>query len=397
MSLRMQLAGAGMVVGLVGIVGLAFAQFGGVFESTSTVTVSAPRAGLVLEPDAKVKLRGVQIGRVTGIDISDGRALLTLAMQPNSLALVPKNVKVDIESTTVFGAKFVNFEVPADPSPAHLTAGTELAAGQVTVEYDTLFQHLTDLLGKVQPDKVNATLDALATALHGRGADIGDMLTTADTYLKTMNPELPTVQRDMSKTADVANLYADSAPDLLATIRNLTSTSDSIVAEQNNLSKVLLAVMGVNDPGNVGAVLRDNEQRLDTVLDVLRPSTALLDRYSPVLNCVVIGLDRVQPLANQIFGGGQEGVALNAGLEWGSQPYRNPPDLPKVHATGGPNCMNLTTIPLTMGQPNAPWVVTDTSEVPYIPATRTNVDPNNLFRLLYPFAQGVSTPTGGGK
>ena len=34
------------------------------FTSTDTVTVMSPRAGLVMERDAKVKYRGIQIGKV---------------------------------------------------------------------------------------------------------------------------------------------------------------------------------------------------------------------------------------------------------------------------------------------------------------------------------------------
>ena len=35
------------------------------FTATDKVTVMSPRAGLVMEQDAKVKYRGIQIGKVT--------------------------------------------------------------------------------------------------------------------------------------------------------------------------------------------------------------------------------------------------------------------------------------------------------------------------------------------
>src|SRR5262249_25583210 len=72
------------------------------FTSTDTVTVMAPRAGLVMEKDAKVKYRGIQIGKVKGIDYSNDQAELTLAINSGDMRYIPSNAPVRIASTTVF-------------------------------------------------------------------------------------------------------------------------------------------------------------------------------------------------------------------------------------------------------------------------------------------------------
>lgn len=392
-SMRLQLAGVAMVATVAGVVALAFAQFNGDFTKTSTITVSAPRAGLVMNQNAEVKLRGVKIGRVTAIDrngteSSPGTAQLTLALDPDSLRLLPTNVAVDIESTTVFGAKYVNFELPAKPAPTRLTAGATVSAKSVTVEYDTLFQHLSDLLGKVQPQKVNATLEAIATALRGQGAQLGELVTQADSYLATINPTLPTLQQDFDKVADVSNLYAETGPNLLTTVSNATVTSDSIVAEQHNLDAVLVSVLGLN--AKTGTVLRQNQTRLATALDVLRPTTAVLGEYAPAINCTVMGLDNFQPVGERMFGGDFEGVGFNSSFMPPPMPYQVPEDLPKVAASGGPNCWGLPYPPTGKNVPNAPYVVTDNAVVPYAPSTHPSVGGPNVFSLLF---DGL-TPTG---
>jgi phospholipid/cholesterol/gamma-HCH transport system substrate-binding protein len=404
MKVGKHLAGAAMILGIAGVVALAFAQFDGAFGSTSTVTVSAPRAGLVMDPDAKVKLRGVEIGRVTKISEFADHATLTLALQRDTLSLLPANVHVDIESTTVFGAKYVNLTIPQHPSPDRLSPGAHLAATGVTVEVNTLFQQLVDVLSKVRPEQVNTTLAALATALHGRGGELGDLLTEADSYLTQLNPTLPTLRPDLDKAADVTNLYADTAPRLLHGIANLDTTGETIVAEQSPLLKTLLAVIGLNDPGNPGDVLRANERDLGTVLDELDPSTALFDRYSPVLNCLIVGLDRLQPIDNQVFGGGQEGIALNSGFMYGARPYTAAHDMPKVHATGGPHCWGLPTMRIGPQYPFAPYLVDDTANVPYAPSTSLDVNAPSIFQLLYgntyrgkPIGGPLETPAPGGR
>ena len=82
-----------------------------------------------MNPDAKVKMRGVQVGKVDSIDsLPNGQAALHLAMDPSQLHLIPANVLVDITSTTVFGAKFVELVPPAEPSAQPLHAGQVLEA-----------------------------------------------------------------------------------------------------------------------------------------------------------------------------------------------------------------------------------------------------------------------------
>ncbi|WP_084485546.1 MCE family protein [Nocardia beijingensis] len=387
-GLGLKLAGAAMVLALVAIVTVALIMFVGGFTPTATVTVDAPRSGLVLDPDAKVKVRGVEIGRVAAIDNTADGARLKLALDPELLKLVPSNADVDIRSTTVFGAKYVNFIVPQQPSSTSLAPGAVVTAQRVTVEFNTLFQHLSDVLAKIEPEKLNATLSALGTALQGRGDKLGQLLVQSDAYLRDINPYLPTLQQDLTKTGQVTDLYADSVNDLLRTVDNFTVTSKTLAQEQDSLDNVLVNLTGLAD--TTGAVLRENENQLGTALDLLRPTTGLLDEYAPALYCLIGGLGKALPLGEAVFGGLQEGVALNTGFMYGAKPYTYPEDLPKVNATGGPQCGGiLDRVPGS----HANYVVTDTSEGHvYTPSTTLTVNPPKVFQLLFAGLPGVPRP-----
>ena len=74
------LAGLGLFVAIALIFALAVGLFRGSFTETVPVTVISDRAGLVMNPDAKVKMRGVQVGKVKTIEERpDGTAALHLA------------------------------------------------------------------------------------------------------------------------------------------------------------------------------------------------------------------------------------------------------------------------------------------------------------------------------
>ena len=132
------------------------------FTSTDKVTVTSPRAGLVMDTDAKVKYRGIQIGEVESIEYAGDQAKLTLAIDRSQMRYIPSNAPVRIASTTVFGAKSVEFVPPDSPSGTSLRPGAKVQAASVQLEVNTLFQTLTDVLHKIDPVDLNATLSALA-------------------------------------------------------------------------------------------------------------------------------------------------------------------------------------------------------------------------------------------
>jgi virulence factor Mce-like protein len=350
------LAGLATVLAIIAAVATATYLFRGGSVETVPVTVLSQRAGLVMNPDAKVKLLGVPVGRVASIEQRpDGRAVIHLEMDPAQLAQIPANVGVEIASTTVFGAKSVDLVPPADPSPQKLKPGQELDAGRVTVEFNTIFQQLTSVLSKIQPEKLNATLGAISSAMDGRGEKFGQALTDLDRLLANLDPSLPNLSHDIEMSAPALTAYADAAPDLVATAGNATRFSQTVVEEQHNLDALLISAIGLGDIGN--DVIGSNRQPLTDVLHLLVPTTLLTNRYNEALTCTLSGLHRFAlepPLP-------VPGVIVSIGFMLGLERYRYPANLPKVAASGGPQCLGLPVVP-----PNTrpPFLIADVGANP---------------------------------
>jgi len=350
------LAGLAAIAVLAGIVAGAAALFDGRFTGSVPVTVLSPRAGLVMYPDAKVKMRDVTVGRVDSVTARpDGLAEITLALDPAQTQAIPSNVSVDIASTTVFGAKFVQFLPPADPSPVPLQAGRVLESEHVTVEINTVFEQLVNVLDRIQPEKLNETLGAVAAAMNGRGDRFGQMLVDLDSVLGAIEPALPALVTDLALAPAVASTYADTAPDLITTGANAASIGDTVVDEEHNLDAFLLGMIGLSDAGQ--PVLARNRDGLTTLLDLLVPTTTLTDEYNEALTCSLTGLAFLADSKPVDV----EGLGLSANFLWGTDPYRYPEDLPKVAASGGPQCSVLP-VPYE-GRP--PFVVADVGADPF--------------------------------
>ena len=356
-SLLRPLMGLITIVVIVAAFALAANLFRGGFTPSEPVTVIAERAGLVMNADAKVQVRGVQVGKVASIEeLPDGGAALHLAMDPDRLSAIPANALVDIASTTVFGAKYVQFVFPDNPSPESLRPGQVIDAQHVMVEVNTIFEQLTSVLAQIDPPKLNETLGAISSALSGRGEKLGQMLVDLDAYLAKIEPSLPALSRDLEVAPDVLRAYADAAPDFVSVADDSARISDTIVDQEQNLDAALVSVIGLADVGN--DVVGQNRQPLTDVLHLLVPTTELTKQYNQALWCALSGMIETShrpPLK-------EPGVVVLAGFLWGQERYRYPMDLPKAGGTGGPQCTGLPHLPF---EAVPPYVVADTGTNPW--------------------------------
>ncbi|MCP2289755.1 hypothetical protein ACFYT3_26630 [Nocardia amikacinitolerans] len=98
---------------------------------------------------------------------------------------------------------------------------------------------------------------------------------------------------------------------------------------------------------------------------------------------MIVGIASVMPLAETIFGGMVAGAVFNANFVAASEPYQYPEDLPKVNATGGPDCSGIEQ---RMPGAHANHHVSDTAEgSPYVPSTsaRLNTDSPKVFEIFF--------------
>ncbi|MDY6811144.1 MAG: MCE family protein [Actinomycetota bacterium] len=368
-----------MVGGLVAIIAAASGQFLGWFASTQTVTVQAPRAGLVMSPDAKVRLRGVPVGRVESIDTGDDEAVLTLSIDSDQMLNIPGNVGADIKSNTIFGAKAVNLVVPESGPSGQLQPDQTITADHVVVELNTVYQQLVNVLAELQPEKLNSVVGAVNTALAGQGEQVGAALEQLSNLLAKTNDHLPELDELIRQAATTTNVYADAAPDLMRTVDNFTYLGNTLVAESANLDALLINATGMAD--TINGELAPSKQTLISALTNLDPVSQLLGYQAPGIECFLTTSAVSADLAKPYFGGKNGNLLLYAGLLPGKEPYTYPESLPRVDAAGPPTCAGGLSDPTT--KVHSDFYVTDNAPVPYQPRTKPKANREKLFQLLF--------------
>ncbi|KEP43296.1 MCE-family protein MCE3A [Mycobacterium kansasii] len=325
-----------LVIAVIGTIVLTATLFSGSFKSSIAVTVLSDRAGLVMDRGGKVKLRGVQVGRVSEITAGKDHVTLKLAIQPEQIRYIPANVGARIRATTLFSAKYVDLVYPRHPSPQRLAAGTVLRAENVGTEVNTMFANLVKVLNQIDPAKLQGVLSALAEGLRGHGATVGQSITDANQVLLAINPRAETVRTDMQAVTRLSDTYGAAAQDILKVLDAASVTSATIAGEAPALDALLAEMIGLSRSGI--ALLGANKDRLVTAVNLLDPTTSLLTKYHGALTCMLVGAKIALDTGYLDATGGANGYSLiiDSTPLFGADQYRFPQNLPIVGAKGGP-------------------------------------------------------------
>ncbi len=337
---RLLLAGIAFLVSIALLVWLSIAIYNKDFAHVTMVTIKADRAGLQLAKFGDVRIHGALVGQVRKVTQDGNEAEIHVALDPEAAEKIPANITVDILPTTLFGQKYIAFNRPADPSTDSLSDGDVIPADRVhtNVELSQILTELFPLLRAVRPADLNATLNALATALDGRGQQIGQTMDELGTYLDVIDDHLPTLRQDLIELAQVADAYDLAAPDLLDTLDNITVTSRTITEKAEDLDVFFADLAGLAKTST--RILRENEQNMIEVGRVTEPVLALLARYSPELPCLLKGAAAYAPILSKTF----EGNVVKQYMEFGQGQYRHfdESDLMEYGEVGhGPWCLGL--------------------------------------------------------
>lgn len=319
--------------------------FFGSFRSYVAVTLTSDRSGLVMEPGAKIKLRGVEVGKVSGIVGGKDPVSLILDLYPDQVKYIPANISARIRANTAFGAKYVDLIYPANPSARHISSGAVIRSENVSTEVDTVFQNLTSVLHQIDPAKLNAVLSALAEGLRGQGDSLGEAITDGDQVLTMLNHHSDALRRVWPSVRGFSDTYGAAAGDIIKTLDALSTTSTTIASSPSDLDALLVGVTGFAHSG--ANLLGANNDRLIKAINVLEPTTGLLMKYNPELTCLLVGGKQVLDTGFLGVTGGTNGksVLLDVALLMGDDPYRYPDNLPINGAKGGlggkPGCGSL--------------------------------------------------------
>ena len=207
-----------------------------------------------MNPDARVKMHGVQVGKVASIDsLPDGTAALHLAMDPDAAAAHPgqrarRHHLVDGVRLEVRRTRAARRAVAAAAArrPGDQRAAT--SPSRSTPCSSNWFR----CCPQIDPAKLNETLGAIAKALQRPRRQDRPDAGRLDRCWPHSTPACPTSTTTSRSSPTVFNAYADAAPRSAPTVNNATRISGPSSTSSKNLDALLVSAIGLADIGNRG-------------------------------------------------------------------------------------------------------------------------------------------------
>ena len=353
-ALRRRVLGLLFLVILAGLLSLSIAAYQQVFTKVTLVTLDTDHTGAQLLPQSDVKLRGIIVGQVRSISTytrpggpgqqPETRARVKMALDPSKVNLIPYGTTAVLLPKTLFGERYVALQVPVDasgPAARPVRAGDTLYGGKDAIEIEKVLDDFYPVLTSLQPQDLKATLTALATALQGRGKQLGDNLASFNSYLQKLNPKLPTMIDDLDKLGQVAQVYNDAAPDLLASLDNFSVTAQTLTNRTPAFQQLLASATGTSD--ELDNFLNKNGDYLISVASSSSKILAMFAHYAPEYPCVLSGLAQLEPRIEDTFGKNQPGlhITLEVVKNQGKYVPGNEPIYPIQKSVREPHCFGL--------------------------------------------------------
>jgi phospholipid/cholesterol/gamma-HCH transport system substrate-binding protein len=301
--------GVAFLVVLLFFVWATYAVFTKKFVDYVPVSLETSKLGLQLPALADVKIRGVIVGDVREIGSTGDGARLSLAIDPDKVSIIPKNATAMILPKTLFGEKYVSLQVPEDPSSESIAAGDTITQAEVALEVEKVLTDVYPLLRTVQPAEISYTLNALATALEGRGEEIGRNLVILDDYLKRTNPQIPLLVDDLRKLGEVSEVYRSVVPELASLLRNSVTTGRTFVEKEQKIEALFADVASFSSTSK--DFLEQNGDNIIRLSEQGQQQLPMFARYSPEYPCLLKGIVNQLPMQEQSF----RGYTLHINLE----------------------------------------------------------------------------------
>ena len=323
------------------LLGLLFLRSTGTFGGPARLEAQLADAGGSLGKNADVKVRGVIVGKVTGIERGpDDGVRVKLAIPADKLDMIPANVVARILPATVFGTSFVDLTTDGGTSTGGLQAGAVIPADktQGTLELQQALDDIDLLVKAVGPAELASAIGSAAQALEGRGTSIGTSIDLANEYLEKLNPKLPQARRDLRALVSNIELARDVAPDLLQATNDALVAARTVVDQQASLTALITGGTALTAQANT--FLSANQADL---VRFIQNSAVLLDVVYANRFAGISGFTTT----NQMLNAKLSTVVRNGFIDSSTTflldvtPYYTSADCPRFGAARGPNCTGL--------------------------------------------------------
>ncbi|MBF6091530.1 MCE family protein [Nocardia cyriacigeorgica] len=215
---------------------------------------------------AEVTYRGVPVGRVGGVDLTDDGVLIKLVIDASS-PKIPASARAVVANRSAIGEQYVDLQ-PDTVGEPYLRDGSIIDSVTTPVPVEELIGSVDTLASTVDLNALSTTVTELGRALDGKGGDLRGLLESLNTFTESFRAALPqTVQLIRDGRVALGTQAAQSE-----SIREFSAGLDQLAAQLRTSDPAVRRLIGTGtDAGQqIGALLAESGAALTTDLANLR-------------------------------------------------------------------------------------------------------------------------------
>lgn len=232
-----------------------------------------------LMPTSEVTMRGIKVGRVTGIETTASG--LAVSIDLDRAHPVPADSAISVENLSAAGEQYIDFK-PRLIAPPYFSDGTVIPAARVApmVTGADLLTKANALMSALNLDQVHTIIDNVSAAFADNDDSIDSLATTAGLTAKVIHDDKQLLATLFSNFATMTTNLGDiDAGEVISETGKLLPRSVPaflrMIHEIETLSHTGVGVVGPDDPA--GVLVTKLSQWLDMLAGPLSTFTTVLE------------------------------------------------------------------------------------------------------------------------
>ncbi|MGB7358695.1 MAG: MCE family protein, partial [Mycobacterium sp.] len=199
-------------------------------------------AGGGLYQNANVTYRGVTVGRVVAVTVSDDG--VGAQMRINSDAKLPANVTATVKSVSAVGEQYVDLVPPHDPASALLHDGSRIDRQQTAIGQDIagLLQAADALVSSVGSSRLQDLLRETFKAFNGSGPELARLIQSARLLVDEANASWPETSQLIDQAGPLLEAQIRSGNDIKSLADGLARLTTEVRHADPQLRTMLATV-----------------------------------------------------------------------------------------------------------------------------------------------------------
>lgn len=211
--------------------------FNVLFGRQVSMYVDLPRSG-GLYVGSEVDNRGVKIGKVTDMNLTQNGVRVTIRVNKN--ADIPVSSALSVADLTAVGEQYLNFS-PANSSgpyasPGHVFTGTEANLPETT---DQLLMDIDQFVNSVPTKSLQTTVSELGKMFNGNADALGQMVDAGSKFINTASAHEKSTIDLINSSATVLRTQAAHASDIANFASGLANFTSALKVSDPNLRTIL--------------------------------------------------------------------------------------------------------------------------------------------------------------